>query len=41
MTVDGNILFTKENVYLIDYEYAADNDPLFDVMSFLSEKQNF
>ena len=39
--VDGNILFTKENVYLIDYEYAADNDPLFDVMSFLSENKIF
>ena len=37
--VDGNILFSKNQVYLIDYEYAADNDPLFDVMSFLSENQ--
>lgn len=37
--VDGNILFTKQRVYLIDYEYAADNDPLFDVVSFLSENQ--
>lgn len=37
--VDGNMLFTKERVYLIDYEYAANNDPLFDVMSFLSENQ--
>ena len=35
--VDGNILFTKDQTYLIDYEYAADNDPLFDVISFLSE----
>ena len=35
--VSGNILFTPAKTYLIDYEYAADNDPLFDVMSFLSE----
>lgn len=35
--VDGNILFDKDNIYLIDYEYAANNDPLFDVMSFLTE----
>ena len=37
--MDGNILFTKDKTYLIDYEYAANNDPLFDVMSFLSENQ--
>lgn len=37
--VDGNILFTADQTYLIDYEYAANNDPLFDVMSFLSENQ--
>lgn len=37
--VDGNILFTQKQTYLIDYEYAADNDPLFDVMSFLSENK--
>lgn len=35
--VAGNILFDQDKTYLIDYEYAADNDPLFDVMSFLSE----
>lgn len=35
--VDGNILFTDTKTYLIDYEYAGNNDPLFDVMSFLSE----
>ena len=35
--VSGNILFSGEQTYLIDYEYAADNDPLFDVMSFLTE----
>lgn len=37
--VDGNILFSAHRAYLIDYEYAADNDPLFDVMSFLSENE--
>lgn len=35
--VSGNILFSGAKTYLIDYEYAADNDPLFDVMSFLTE----
>lgn len=35
--VGGNILFDGGQTYLIDYEYAGDNDPLFDVMSFLSE----
>ncbi|MFV0379609.1 MAG: phosphotransferase [Anaerorhabdus sp.] len=37
--VSGNILFTEEKDYLIDYEYSKDNDPLFDVMSFLTENQ--
>ncbi len=37
--VSGNLLFSKERLYLIDYEYAAMNDPLFDVISFLSENQ--
>ncbi|MEG1474780.1 MAG: choline/ethanolamine kinase family protein [Longicatena sp.] len=37
--VDGNILFDDNKTYLIDYEYAANNDPLFDVMSFLSENK--
>lgn len=35
--VPGNILFTSDNSYLIDYEYACDNDPIFDVMSFITE----
>ncbi|MGL5977755.1 MAG: phosphotransferase, partial [Erysipelotrichaceae bacterium] len=35
--VSGNLLFDSMRVYLIDYEYAADNDPLFDLISFLSE----
>lgn len=33
----GNLLFTPTRDYLIDYEYAADNDPFFDVMSFITE----
>lgn len=33
----GNLLFTPSHDYLIDYEYAADNDPFFDVMSFITE----
>lgn len=37
--VDGNILFTNNKTCLIDYEYAANNDPLFDVMSFLTENK--
>lgn len=37
--VDGNILFANNRAYLIDYEYAADNDPYFDIISFLSENQ--
>lgn len=35
--VEGNICFTKDKDYLIDYEYAGDNDPFFDVMSFITE----
>lgn len=35
--VNGNILFTDTRDYLIDYEYAKDNDPLFDIMSFFTE----
>jgi thiamine kinase-like enzyme len=35
--VPGNIGFTDKRDYLLDYEYAGDNDPLFDVMSFLTE----
>lgn len=37
--VSGNILYGKNRDYLIDYEYAASNDALFDVMSFISENQ--
>lgn len=37
--VAGNLLFGEDRDYLIDYEYAATNDPLFDVMSFISENQ--
>lgn len=39
--VSGNIIFSETRDYLIDYEYAGNNDPLFDVMSFLSENQIF
>lgn len=35
--VSGNLLFTDDQDYLIDYEYAKDNDPLFDIMSFITE----
>jgi thiamine kinase-like enzyme len=35
--VEGNIGFTDAKDYLIDYEYAGDNDPYFDVMSFITE----
>jgi thiamine kinase-like enzyme len=35
--VAGNIGFSQEKSYLIDYEYAGDNDPYFDVMSFITE----
>lgn len=39
--VDGNLLFTKDHSYLIDYEYAGNNHPYFDLMSFLSENRIF
>lgn len=35
--VQGNFLFTDKKDYLIDYEYACDNDPFFDIMSFITE----
>ncbi|WP_375315563.1 phosphotransferase [Spiroplasma endosymbiont of Tipula paludosa] len=35
--VPGNILITKQQIYIIDYEYAMKNDPLFDIASFISE----
>lgn len=35
--VEGNMLFTKDRSYLIDYEYAMDNHPYFDIMSFITE----
>ena len=37
--VSGNILFSKERSYLIDYEYAANNHPYFDLLSFISENE--
>lgn len=33
----GNMLFKDNKLYLIDYEYAALNDPYFDLASFISE----
>lgn len=39
--VEGNIGFSSDRDYLIDYEYAGDNHPFFDVTSFLSENQIF
>lgn len=35
--VDGNLLFKDKELYIIDYEYAGYNHPLFDLASFLSE----
>lgn len=35
--VAGNICFLDHKTYLIDFEYAGMNDPLFDVMSFITE----
>lgn len=35
--VEGNFLFTNEKSYLIDYEYAMDNHPYFDLMSLITE----
>lgn len=37
--VQGNILFTSQREYLIDWEYAAMNDWRFDIASFFSENQ--
>lgn len=37
--VEGNILFAKNKTYLIDFEYAKDNDPLFDLMSLITENK--
>ncbi|MBU0278088.1 MULTISPECIES: choline kinase family protein [unclassified Gemella] len=35
--VEGNFLFTKSKIYLIDFEYAGQNDYYFDIASFISE----
>jgi thiamine kinase-like enzyme len=37
--VPGNIGFSPQRDYLLDYEYAGDNDPFFDVMSFITENE--
>ncbi len=35
--VAGNVCFQGEHCYIIDYEYACDNDPYFDLLSFITE----
>lgn len=35
--VEGNFLFSKDSLYLIDFEYAGYNDYYFDIASFISE----
>lgn len=35
--VAGNICFIDNQTYLIDFEYAGNNDPYFDIMSFITE----
>ena len=35
--VEGNFLFSKDSLYLIDFEYAGFNDYYFDIASFISE----
>ncbi|MFA5480934.1 MAG: phosphotransferase [Bacilli bacterium] len=37
--VNGNLLFRGRKLFLIDYEYASDNNPLFDLASFISENK--
>lgn len=37
--VEGNFLFSKNNIYLIDFEYAGLNDYYFDIASFISENE--
>lgn len=35
--VEGNICYLNEKTYLIDFEYAGNNDKRFDIMSFITE----
>ncbi len=35
--VRGNLLFDQDELYIIDYEYAGLNHPLFDLASFITE----
>lgn len=35
--VRGNLLFKDDKLYIIDYEYAGGNHPLFDLASFITE----
>ena len=35
--VNGNVVFLNNDCFLIDFEYASDNHPFFDLMSFITE----
>lgn len=35
--VNGNVIEVKNQLYLIDYEYACDNHPYFDLLSLITE----
>lgn len=35
--VNGNVVSYQDRVYLIDYEFASDNHPYFDLLSFITE----
>lgn len=35
--VNGNVIMVEEQLYLIDYEYACDNHPYFDLLSLITE----
>lgn len=35
--VNGNVVFLNNECFLIDFEYASDNHPYFDLMSFITE----
>lgn len=37
--VDGNILIKKEKIFFIDFEYSGVGNEMFDVASFLTERQ--
>ena len=35
--VNGNVVFLNNECFIIDFEYASDNHPYFDLMSFITE----